>query len=158
MSNKIPLKVLRRNELKRLILRIKTNRGAKTGQQKGGKMTKEVQAYIAHYAGQIIGKWSNSSVYDKDQIHTVTIPTTKSGFAVKNYPARCHCENNKSRDGINYCIINDEKDHHICLSIYGKLFDGYDHDSTSHFSGIVDESSVELYDYSKSDFFRFKRA
>jgi len=121
-------------------------------------MTKEVQAYIAHHAGQIIGKWCNASIRDKEQIHAVTIPTKNTGFNIKNYPAQRDCNNNKSRDGINYCLINDEKNHHICLSVYGKLFDGYDHASTSHFSGIVDDNSVELYDYNESDFFRFEKA
>lgn len=120
-------------------------------------MTKEIQAYIAHYAGQLIANWSNSSICEIDQ--NIHVPTTTeiTGFGLRNYPARIKCTNNKSRDGVNYCIINDDKDHHICMSIYGKLFDGYDHASTSHFSGMVDENFVELYDYNESDFFRFEK-
>lgn len=121
-------------------------------------MTKEIQAYIAHYAGQLIANWSNSSICEKDQNKHLPITTEATGFDLKNYPARTGCNNNKSRDGNNYCIINDEKGHHICMSIYGKLFDGYDHASTSHFSGMVDDDFVELYDYNESDFFRFEKA
>ena len=120
-------------------------------------MTKEVQAYIAHHAGQIIGNWCNSSICDKDHIHRPAISTHNTGFDVKDYPAQRDCCNNKSRDGINYCLIDGKNNHHICLSIYGKLFDGYDHASTSHFSGIVDGNSVELYDYNESDFFKFEK-
>ena len=52
-------------------------------------------------------------------------------------------------------ISEDGKDH-ICLSLHGRVFDGYDHADDSHFYGYVDEREVSLYDFQNSDYFTFE--
>lgn len=121
-------------------------------------MRKETQAYIAYCAGRLGADWDTSSVWDKDREESIPIDKNGTGLKLQKEPFQKGCTANKSIDGINHCIVDADKGHHVCLSVYGKLFDGYDHASTSHFSGIVNDDNVELYDYSESDFFRFEKA
>ncbi len=120
-------------------------------------MRKETQAYVAYCAGQLAADWTFASVRDKDRDQSMQIKEDGTGLKLRKHPAKKGCSTPRSRDGMNRCIVDEAKDHHVCLSVYGKLFDGYDHDSTSHFSGMVLDDAVELYDFSESDFFRFEK-
>ena len=119
-------------------------------------MRREIQAYIAYSAGRLATDWSTTSLWDKDRDRAVQITDASSGLKLQEYPFRKGCKENKSRDGSNHCLVDAGKDQHVCLSVYGRLFDGYDHGSSCHFSGMINDDVVELYDYSESEFFRFE--
>ncbi len=120
-------------------------------------MKRETQAYVAYCAEQLAADGTASSLRDKDRQEAIQARAGDSGLVLKKYPARKECPTARSHDGNNHCIVDNAKDHHVCLSVYGRLFDGYDHGSSSHFSGMVNDDAVELYDFSKSDFFRFEK-
>ena len=119
-------------------------------------MRREIQAYIAYSAGRLAADWSTTLLWDQDRGGSVQITAANPGLKLQNHPFRKGCKENKSRDGSNHCLVDAATDQHVCLSMYGRLFDGYDHASSSHFSGMVNDDVVELYDYSESEFFRFE--
>jgi len=121
-------------------------------------MRKEIQAYVAQTTAHLSASWSEMTLWDKDREEMVRIDPRDFTFVLQQYPFKEGCGANKSCDGVNHCLVDTSKDQHICLSLYGKLFDGYDHSSASHFSGMVYDDAVEIYDYSESDFFRFEKA
>lgn len=121
-------------------------------------MRREIQAYIAYCAGRLAADWNGATIWDKDREAWIAIDEKDHGLKLQNYPARKGCSTDRSPDGVKHCVVDETKGHHICLSVYGKLFDGFDHDSTSHFSGMVHDDAVELYDFSQSDFYRFEKA
>jgi hypothetical protein len=120
-------------------------------------MKKTTQAYVAHFAGRLLADWKGSSILDKNRDEKIDLKGLPAEFTLRDYPARANCPAQRSRDGINVCLVAQEKDHHICLSLYGKLFDGFDHGSASHFSGMVDGQVVSLYDFNESDYFIFEQ-
>ena len=120
-------------------------------------MTKETQAYVAYLAGQLTAEWDSAAILDKDRQEMVAILKDGTGLKLNNYPFQNGCTNNKSHSGKNHCIVDAANGQHVCLSVYGNLFDGYDHATTSHFSGMVIDDNIDLYDYSESDFSRFAK-
>lgn len=121
-------------------------------------MQKNVQAYVAYTAARISANWNETELFDKDRGEMVRIEDEPLGFSLQKYPYKEGCDANKSRDGVNHCLVDCASDQHICLSVYGKLFDGFNQASACHFSGMVYDDAVEIYDYSESDFFRFEKA
>jgi len=119
-------------------------------------MEKTIQAYVAHFAGRLLADWKGSVIFDKNREEIVDLNGQPGNFLVMDYPAKENCQVNRSTDGINVCLVDQGKDHHICLSLYGKLFDGYDQGSGTHFSGMVDEQVVSLYDFNESDYFIYE--
>lgn len=120
-------------------------------------MTSELRAYIAYMAARLI----------KQQELETTIVDLE-GNIERNLMAICQqrpvaptttlrpCGTKRSGKGQNYCMIFPEADQHTCLSVYGQLFDGYDHQSGSHFSGVLHDNLIELYDYKRSDHFSYQ--
>jgi len=120
-------------------------------------MNKDVQAYIAYTAAQITANWNETVLWDKDRSESVQVGEQSLDFQVQKYPFKENCDGNKSRDGMNHCLVDGTGKQHICLSVYGNLFDGYSQDDACHYSGMVYDNAVELYDYNESDFFRFEK-
>ena len=120
-------------------------------------MQKNIQALIAYTSAQLSSGWQATELIDKEGGERVRIDERAVGYRLYNHPFRDGCPANKSCDGLNHCLVDSANDRHICLSTYGKLFDGYDQESACHFSGMVYDDAVELYDYNESDFFRFER-
>lgn len=121
-------------------------------------MRKEIQAYIAHTAACLTANGNETTIWDKDLGESIQVDEETLGFKLQKYPFKNECRANRSRSGVNHCLVDTDKDKHVCLSVYGKLFDGYDHTSTTHFSGMVYDDAVEIYDYSESDYFRLEKA
>ncbi|OHB33930.1 MAG: hypothetical protein A2X84_05765 [Desulfuromonadaceae bacterium GWC2_58_13] len=119
-------------------------------------MEKTTQAYVAHFAGRLLADWKGTSILDKNRGEKIDLKGQPANFTVMDHPAVQNCPAQRSRDGMNVCLVDRGTDHHICLSLYGKLFDGFDHGSESHFSGIVDEQIVSLYDFNESDYFIYE--
>lgn len=72
------------------------------------------------------------------------------------FSGNANCGSKHGPDGINYCLIDKKSGQHICLSIYGKVFDGYDHGSASLFTGFVAKNTVSLYDYKEAYYFNYR--
>lgn len=120
-------------------------------------MQKDVQAYVAYTAARINANWKESELLDKNRGERISTGEEILGYRLEKYPFRDGCDANKCRAGTNYCLVDSDGDRHICLSVYGKLFDGYNRDNVCHFSGMVYDDAVEIYDYNESDFFRFEK-
>ncbi|WP_432822191.1 hypothetical protein [Trichloromonas sp.] len=119
-------------------------------------MEKTTQAYVAYFAGKLLADWKAFSIADKNREEDIDLQGQPAPFALMNHPARKNCPVQRNCDGKNLCLVDQGKDHHICLSLYGKLFDGFDHDSASHFTGMVDGEVVSLYDFNESDYFIYE--
>lgn len=119
-------------------------------------MEKNIQANVAHFAGKLLADWKSSSIFDKNRDETIDLKGQPEKFSVMDHPAKENCQVKRSADGMNVCLVDRGKGHHICLSLYGKLFDGFDQGSDTHFSGMVDEQVVSLYDFNESDYFIFE--
>ncbi|BCR04454.1 hypothetical protein DESUT3_15230 [Desulfuromonas versatilis] len=109
---------------------------------------------MAFTAGKFISEQDIESLYDRDQYRTLG-PDELAGRLTKNHPARKGCEVQRDPEAANLCITDQRGDRHICLSLYGRLFEGFDHATASHFTGIVDEGMVTLYDFAESNYFTF---
>lgn len=120
-------------------------------------MGNDIRAFVAYTAARISGNWDETKVLNKDSGEQAQIDDKTYGYRLHQHPFRKGCHANKSCDGVNHCLVDGTCDQHICLSIYGKLFDGYNQATASHFSGMIYDDAVEIYDYSASDFFRFER-
>ena len=103
-------------------------------------MQKDVQAYIAYTAARISANWKETELLDKECGELVRVDDETLGYCLQKYPFREGCDANKSRDGVNHCLIDSASGQHICLSLYGKLFDGYNQANTCHFSVSVPRS------------------
>lgn len=119
-------------------------------------MEKTTQAYVAYFAGRLLADWKGSAVLDKNREEKIDLQDHPTHFTAMDHPAETDCQVQRSLDGMNVCIVDQGKEHHICLSLYGQLFDGFDHASESHFSGMVDGQVVSLYDFNESDYFIYE--
>ncbi|PLX93909.1 MAG: hypothetical protein C0621_06455 [Desulfuromonas sp.] len=121
-------------------------------------MRREVQAHVAYTAARLSANWNERELLDKEGGAKLLVDPEKSDYRLQSYPFRPGCDGNKSCDGVNHCLVDASGEQHICLSLYGKLFDGYNRAEESHFSGMIYDYAVEIYDFSESDFFRFEKA
>jgi hypothetical protein len=120
------------------------------------RMEKTTQAYVAHFAGHLLADWQGSSILDKNREEKIDLKAQPTNFTLMDHPAIANCPAKRSPDGRNVCLVEQGKDHHICLSLYGQLFDGFDHGTETHFSGMVDGQIVSLYDFNESDYFIYE--
>ncbi|MCD6527544.1 MAG: hypothetical protein J7K75_11195 [Desulfuromonas sp.] len=120
-------------------------------------MTSELRAYIAYVAAKLIKQEDlTGSVIDMEENveHDMSIMCQER--PVSPTATLRSCGTLRSEDGQNFCMIFPETNNHTCLSVYGQLFDGYDHASGSHFSGMLNDNLIELYDFKRSDHYSFK--
>ena len=66
------------------------------------------------------------------------------------------CGSKHGPDGSNFCLIDEKSGQHICLSLYGKVFDGYDHGAAALFGGFVANNMVSIYDYQEAFYFDYQ--
>nr|WP_320049137.1 hypothetical protein [uncultured Desulfuromonas sp.] len=118
-------------------------------------MTSELRAYIAYVAAKLAKQEElQMSVMDLDGNIQRDLSHMCQQRPVK--PAGQHCEAGDI-EGLSYCVAYaDDCSQYTSLSVYGQLFDGYDPDSDSHFSGFINDNLVELYDYKCSDHFSYQ--
>jgi len=117
-------------------------------------MTSESRAFVALASGQLAGvkkvdsvsEWMSGGIFNFEKTDRTVSATT---------PNRT-CGVNRDAAGDNYCLRDPEDRQHICLSIYGRLFEGFDHASGTHFNGYVDGPEITLYDFKESDYFIYK--
>lgn len=120
-------------------------------------MQNDVRTYVAYTAAQLTANWREETLWDRNREEQIDVKGNGLGFEVKQHPAREGCEANTCRDGVNHCLVGSGENQHICLSVYGALFDGFSQESGCHFSGMVFDDAVEIYDYDESEFFRFEK-
>ncbi len=117
-------------------------------------MTEQTRAYLAFAAGGFFVKEEVKAIYDQDEEQFLEREDLLQ-LSTSAHPARTDCGVSRDLEAENYCITSDNGRHHVCLSLYGKLFEGYDHGTESHFSGFVDDGMLTLYDFAESKFFTF---
>ncbi|AJF06556.1 hypothetical protein [Geoalkalibacter subterraneus] len=118
-------------------------------------MSEDMRATIAYIAGSLIKDEKSAAIYDRDRERFLNVGVDVPMPRVSMHDPEKGCQVKRSPDCSNFCLL-DDKDHHVCLSVQGRLFDGIDHDSLSHFSGHVIDNVVSLYDYRKSDYFFYQ--
>ena len=120
-------------------------------------MTSELRAYIAYVAAKLAKQEElQMSVMDLEENIQRDLSQMCQLRPVKPTVENRGCDTTRSPDGENFCMVYPEEKQHTCLSVYGQLFDGYDHESDSHFSGFINDNLVELYDYKCSDHFSYQ--
>lgn len=117
-------------------------------------MTGQIREVVASVAGRLVGRGGADGIFD--QAGDPDRDGLAGRLTLKSYPGNVSCGMRRSPDGTNYCLVDEQSGRHICLSLYGRLFDGYDNGSSSHFSGFVDHDAVSFYDYSESNFFDYR--
>ncbi len=118
-------------------------------------MKSELRAYIAYVAAKLARQEDlQMSVLDVDENVQRDLTVMCRQRPVK--PAE-HQGESGGLEGTSYCVAYSEDcRQYTSLSVYGQLFDGYDPDSDSHFSGFINDDLVELYDYKCSDHFSYQ--
>jgi hypothetical protein len=66
------------------------------------------------------------------------------------------CGSKHGPDGTNFCLVDAKSGQHFCLSLYGKVFDGYDHAASALFGGFVANKIVSIYDYQEAFYFDYQ--
>jgi len=121
-------------------------------------MTSESRAFVAWVSGQLVQQRTVESISEASGGEQFSF----TGGGEKAAPTRPAAERacGVRRDGAasNYCLRGPQSGEHICLSLYGRLLEGFAHDSGSHFNGIVDDATVTLYDFAESDYFTYRLA
>ncbi|PLX96423.1 MAG: hypothetical protein C0620_02605 [Desulfuromonas sp.] len=120
-------------------------------------MTSELRAYIAYVAAKLAKQQDlQMSVLDLEENVQRDLKQMCQQRPVIPTMQERKCGTQRATDGENFCMVQQQEQQHTCLSVYGQLFDGYDHQSGSHFSGIINDNLVELYDYTCSDHFSYQ--
>lgn len=114
------------------------------------------RAYVAYLSGRLVTERDTSAVYDRDRELWVDMEEEQARRPARPYCGDGGCDTPRDVAGTNYCIVDRNADRHICLALYGRLFEGFDHATGSHFNGFVDDDQVTLYDFGASDFFGYR--
>lgn len=116
-------------------------------------MTSESRAFVALVSGQLARQRKAVSVSERGGGQKITFGDSRGSFEATAPQRTCGVLRDKAAD--NYCLRDPDGREHICLSLYGQLFEGFDHGSASHFNGYVDGPEITLYDFSESDYFSY---
>jgi hypothetical protein len=116
-------------------------------------MNSKSRAFVALISGQMAQQCKKEEIRELESNRSFTFGELPE--CVKSTLAERSCGVNRDAAAVNYCLRDPASRAHICLSLYGPLFEGYDHGSASHFSGIVDGGGITLYDFADSDFFSY---
>lgn len=119
-------------------------------------MTSESRAFIALASGQLAQMSKAGSISEMGGGVKFAFGDGRGSVAA-TAPVRT-CGVIRDAAAKNYCLRDPEGHEHICLSLYGQLFEGFDHASASHFNGFVDGPEVTLYDFAESDYFSYSLA
>jgi len=121
-------------------------------------MTSESRAFVAWVSGQLVQQRTVGSISEASDGERFSFADGE-GDAVPTRPAAERaCGVRRDAAASNYCLLGPQSGEHICLSLYGRLLEGFAHGSGSHFNGIVDEETVTLYDFAESDYFTYRLA
>ena len=119
-------------------------------------MTSESRAFVALVSGQLAQQKKAVSVSERGGGQKFTFWDNRGSFEATAPQRTCGVLRDKVAD--NYCLRDPDGREHICLSLYGQLFEGFDHGSASHFNGFVDGPEITLYDFAESDYFSYSIA
>lgn len=117
-------------------------------------MTSDSRAFVALVSTRLTRQGKETAVHEEDNEQVFTFAADEGSVAPT--AAERSCKVRRDVNGENYCLRDRQQGAHICLSLYGRLFEGYDHGSKSHFNGIIDGPQVTLYDFSASNFFSYQ--
>jgi len=116
-------------------------------------MTSGSRAFVALISGQVASQCSTGSISEGRSKRKFDFRDIE-GCVKSTAPVRS-CGVNRDAAAVNYCLRDPASREHICLSLYGQLFEGYDHGSASHFNGFVSGQAITLYDFAASEYFSF---
>ncbi len=117
-------------------------------------MTSDNRAFVALVSSRLTRQGKETAIRETDAEQDFTFGPDEGSVAPT--AADRSCSMRRDCNGNNYCLRDRQEGGHICLSLYGRLFEGFDHASDSHFNGIVDGPQVTLYDFAASDFFSYQ--
>lgn len=109
-------------------------------------MTSQTREQVALLAGRLIIGQAAAGIENNDL----------QGLKLTRFTGDPGCGSMHGPDGNNYCLVDEKSGQHICLSLYGKVFDGFDYGSASHFGGFVVRNTVSLYDYQEAYYFDYQ--
>jgi hypothetical protein len=116
-------------------------------------MTSESRAFVALASGKLTHQCKAGSISELGGGEKFTFGKGK-GSVAETAPVRT-CGVVRDAFANNYCLRGPEGQEHICLSLYGQLFEGFDHGSATHFNGYIDGQEITLYDFAESDYFSY---
>lgn len=116
-------------------------------------MTSESRAFVALVSGQLARRNKVGSINERGAGQKLTYGEGRGSVSATGPQRSCGVSRDAAAD--NYCLRDPDGRNHICLSLYGRLFEGFDHGSVSHFNGFVDGEEITLYDFAESDFFAY---
>jgi hypothetical protein len=117
-------------------------------------MTSESRAFVALVSGQLAQQSKTGSISERGE-GGQKFTFGKDRRSVSATAPQRTCGVVRDAAGDNYCLRDPDGRDHICLSLYGQLFEGFDHGSASHFNGFVDGPEITLYDFAESDYFSY---
>lgn len=117
-------------------------------------MTSGSRAFVALISGQMAQQCNTGSVSECESDRRFNFGEMSG--CVKTTAAERSCGVNRDSAAVNYCLRDPANREHICLSLYGQLFEGYDHGSASHFNGFISGQEITLYDFAASDYFSYR--
>lgn len=97
----------------------------------------------------IVGQSARGSVAQHD------LQGINGELKLSRYAGDAGCGSKHGPNGTSFCLIDEKSGQHICLSLYGKVFDGYDYGSSALFGGFVANNMVSLYDYKEAYYFDY---
>jgi len=116
-------------------------------------MTSESRAFVALVSGQLTQQRKAESINERSVGQKYIFGENRGSVEATAPQRTCGVLRDKAAD--NYCLRDPNGREHICLSLYGQLFEGFDHGSASHFNGFVDGLEITLYDFAESDYFSY---
>jgi hypothetical protein len=116
-------------------------------------MTSESRAFVALVSGQLAQDSKAGSISERGAGQNFTFGDGRGSVAATASVRTCGVVRDSTAN--NYCLRDPEGKDHICLSLYGHLFEGFDHGSASHFNGFVDGQEITLYDFAESDYYSY---
>lgn len=118
-------------------------------------MNADKRARVAYLAGSVIGNQNIRVLYDRSREKNLKGEENLLFQHIFKHGPERNCTVKRDPQGTNFCVLT-EAGQHLCFSVHGRLFDGYDHQTHSHFSGHVLDNTVSLFDYSASDYFCYR--
>jgi len=116
-------------------------------------MTKEGRAFVAWVSGQLADCCKVSAISETAEGELFNFELEEQ--CVKPTLPERPCNVSRDAAAANYCLLDPKNQKHICLSLYDRLFEGFDHGSASHFNGFIDGPNITLYDFAASDYFSY---